>query len=77
MVASCMLKAQRAPSSQGKTAYFLVEGEEEIHSPALLLCIRVPVCTHMGVFFFFLPTHVFLCLCTCVYEWVRMNACVI
>ncbi|KAM5150354.1 protein lin-28 homolog A-like [Callospermophilus lateralis] len=35
MVASCPLKAQQAPSSQGKPAYFREE-EEEIHSPALL-----------------------------------------
>ncbi|EPQ13268.1 Protein lin-28 like protein A [Myotis brandtii] len=35
MVASCPLKAQQAPSSQGKPAYFRDE-EEEIHSPALL-----------------------------------------
>ncbi|XP_036991666.2 protein lin-28 homolog A [Artibeus jamaicensis] len=34
MVASCPLKAQQAPSSQGKPAYFRDE-EEEIHSPAL------------------------------------------
>ncbi|CAD7680246.1 unnamed protein product [Nyctereutes procyonoides] len=33
-VASCPLKAQQAPSSQGKPAYF--REEEEIHSPALL-----------------------------------------
>ncbi|XP_004394761.1 protein lin-28 homolog A [Callorhinus ursinus] len=36
MVASCPLKAQQAPSSQGKPAYFREEEEEEIHSPALL-----------------------------------------
>ncbi|KAM4802471.1 LOW QUALITY PROTEIN: protein lin-28 homolog A [Urocitellus parryii] len=35
VVASCPLKAQQAPSSQGKPAYFREE-EEEIHSPALL-----------------------------------------
>ncbi|EFB16625.1 hypothetical protein PANDA_016210, partial [Ailuropoda melanoleuca] len=35
MVASCPRKAQQAPSSQGKPAYFREE-EEEIHSPALL-----------------------------------------
>lgn len=35
MVASCPLKAQQGPSSQGKPAYFREE-EEEIHSPALL-----------------------------------------
>ncbi|XP_008835038.1 protein lin-28 homolog A [Nannospalax galili] len=35
MVASCPLKAQQAPTSQGKPAYFREE-EEEIHSPALL-----------------------------------------
>ncbi|KAB0403582.1 hypothetical protein E2I00_012540 [Balaenoptera physalus] len=35
MVASCPLKAQQAPSSQGKPAYFQEE-EEEIHSPAVL-----------------------------------------
>uniref|UniRef100_A0A8C5XKM4 CSD domain-containing protein n=1 Tax=Microcebus murinus TaxID=30608 RepID=A0A8C5XKM4_MICMU len=35
MVASCPLKAQQAPSAQGKPAYFREE-EEEIHSPALL-----------------------------------------
>ncbi|CAD7693155.1 unnamed protein product [Nyctereutes procyonoides] len=35
MVASCPLKVQEAPSSQGKPAYFWEE-EEEIHSPALL-----------------------------------------
>ncbi|KAK2116724.1 Protein lin-28 A [Saguinus oedipus] len=36
MVASCPLKAQQAPSAQGKPTYFRKE-EEEIHSPALLL----------------------------------------
>ncbi|ELW47656.1 Protein lin-28 like protein A [Tupaia chinensis] len=35
MVASCPLKAQQAPSSQGKPPYFREE-EEETHSPALL-----------------------------------------
>ena len=35
MVASCPLKAQQAPSSQGKKAYFWEE-EEEIRSPAML-----------------------------------------
>ncbi|XP_024615916.1 LOW QUALITY PROTEIN: protein lin-28 homolog A-like [Neophocaena asiaeorientalis asiaeorientalis] len=35
MVASRPLKAQQAPSSQGKPAYFQEE-EEEIHSPAML-----------------------------------------
>ncbi|EGW10186.1 Lin-28-like A [Cricetulus griseus] len=35
MVASCPLKAQQVPTSQGKPAYFREE-EEEIHSPALL-----------------------------------------
>uniref|UniRef100_A0A2K5PDM4 Protein lin-28 homolog A n=1 Tax=Cebus imitator TaxID=2715852 RepID=A0A2K5PDM4_CEBIM len=35
MVASCPLKAQQAPSTQGKATYF-PEEEEEIHSPALL-----------------------------------------
>ncbi|XP_047654770.1 protein lin-28 homolog A-like [Phacochoerus africanus] len=35
MVAACPLKAQQAPSSQGKPAYFQEE-EEEIHSPAML-----------------------------------------
>uniref|UniRef100_H0VY72 CCHC-type domain-containing protein n=1 Tax=Cavia porcellus TaxID=10141 RepID=H0VY72_CAVPO len=35
MVASCPLKAQQAPSSQGKPAYFQEE-EEEINNPALL-----------------------------------------
>ena len=35
MVASCPLKAQQAPSSQGKPAYF-PEEEEEIHSFAML-----------------------------------------
>ncbi|XP_051027829.1 protein lin-28 homolog A [Acomys russatus] len=35
MVASCPLKAQQVPSSQGKPAYFREE-DEEIHSPALL-----------------------------------------
>ncbi|EPY77519.1 lin-28-like protein [Camelus ferus] len=35
MVASCPLKAQQAPSSQGKPAYFREE-EEEIHSSAML-----------------------------------------
>ncbi|KAG8522339.1 Protein lin-28-A [Galemys pyrenaicus] len=35
MVASCPLKAQQAPSPQGKPAYFR-EDEEEIHSPVLL-----------------------------------------
>lgn len=35
MVASCPLKTQQAPSSQGKPAYFQEE-EEEVQSPALL-----------------------------------------
>uniref|UniRef100_A0A2I3GNA6 Lin-28A-like second zinc knuckle domain-containing protein n=1 Tax=Nomascus leucogenys TaxID=61853 RepID=A0A2I3GNA6_NOMLE len=35
MVASCLLKAQQAPSAQGKPTYS--PGEEEIHSPALTL----------------------------------------
>lgn len=35
IVASCPLKAQQAPSSQGKPAYFREE-EEEIHSSAML-----------------------------------------
>ena len=35
MVASCPLKAQQAPSSQEKPAYF-PEEEEEIHGPAML-----------------------------------------
>ncbi|KAK2115973.1 hypothetical protein P7K49_006599 [Saguinus oedipus] len=35
LVTSCPLKAQQAPSTQGKPTYFLEE--EEIHSPALLL----------------------------------------
>ena len=35
MVASCPLKAQQAPSSQGKPAYFREE-KEEIHSSAML-----------------------------------------
>uniref|UniRef100_A0A2K5CM32 Lin-28A-like second zinc knuckle domain-containing protein n=1 Tax=Aotus nancymaae TaxID=37293 RepID=A0A2K5CM32_AOTNA len=35
LVALCPLKAQQAPSTQGKPTYFLEE--EEIHSPALLL----------------------------------------
>uniref|UniRef100_A0A2K5SDC6 Protein lin-28 homolog A n=1 Tax=Cebus imitator TaxID=2715852 RepID=A0A2K5SDC6_CEBIM len=35
MVASCPLKAQQVPNTQGKPTYFQEE-EEEIHSPALL-----------------------------------------
>lgn len=35
MVAPCTLKAQQAPSPQGKAAYFREEEDEEIQSPTL------------------------------------------